>query len=296
MRRGWGTAVVAVMLLTAKFGGEGTPAPTRTVTPSTPSSTIAPPALDDSVQLTVRGVLDGRTVLLSDGTQIVIDALAAPEECWAAAAAAYTKAILLDKPVRIERVDGATSGEASLWFHKDTEYALFAVGQGVLRGDAPHDPAIGAAEAIAKRTGLGLWGAPCLGQGKAPVPPASSAPATPRPTSAPAPTYGCSVTYRVVRRWQGGSHTEVRITNTGNAQIVHWALRWTFTRGETVTDTWNTTVEQSGAEVKATDVAASATIPAGGTQWLRFNATQRLESPVPRTFTLNDRRCDIGGL
>jgi rhamnogalacturonan endolyase len=63
-----------------------------------------------------------------------------------------------------------------------------------------------------------------------------------------------------------------------------------------VTHTWNTAIEQSGAQVKAADVAASATIPAGGTQWLRFNATQGMESPVPPTFTLNDRPCTVRSL
>lgn len=168
------------------------------------------------------------------------------------------------------------------------------VGQGVLRGDAPHDPAYGAAEATATRAGLGLWGAPCFGKAKAPAPPTSTAAAAPPRT--PAPTYGCTVTYRVARRWQGGFHTEVTISNTGNTDIVRWALRWAFTRGETVTDTWNTAIEQSGAHVKAADVAASVTIPADGTQWLRFNATQGRESPVPKTFALNDRPCDVRSL
>lgn len=291
MRNGWSITVVALLLLTANCGSEETTTPTRTVTPSPAPSIIAPPSLDHTVRLTVQGVLDGRTVLLSDGTRIVIDGLAAPEECWATAATAFTKAFLLDKPVRVEQVDQVTGGESPLWLQDGTEYALLAVEQGVLRSDAPHDPAYGAAEATATRAGLGLWGAPCHGKAKAPAPPAPTTP--PRTTAAPAPTYGCTVTYRVARRWQNGFHTEVTIANTGNAPVVHWTLRWTFARGETVTDTWNAAVEQSGAEVEATDVAASATISAGGTQWLRFNATRGPESPVPQTFTLNNRPCAV---
>jgi endonuclease YncB( thermonuclease family) len=289
MRNGWGIAAVALMLLTANCGSGGT-TPTRAVTPSAPPSIIAPPTLGHTVQLTVQGVLDGRTVLLSDGTRIVIDGLAAPEECWATAAAAFTKAFLLDKPVRVDQMTG---GESPLWLQDGTEYALLVVEQGVLRGDAPHDPAYAAAEATATRAGLGLWGAPCHGEAKAPAPQAPITTTAPRTTAARAPTYGCTVTYRVARRWQDGFHAEVTIANTGSAPVVRWALRWAFARGETVTDTWNTAVEQSGAEVKATDVAASATIPAGGTQWLRFNATRGPESPIPRTFTLNGRPCAV---
>ncbi|MGW4214456.1 cellulose binding domain-containing protein [Lentzea sp. NPDC004789] len=105
----------------------------------------------------------------------------------------------------------------------------------------------------------------------------------PRPRRrAPAPTYGCTVTYRVAKRWQGGFHAEITIANTGNTDIVRWTLHWAFARGETVTETWNTMIEQSGADVKASDVAASATIRAGSSQWLRFNATQSQESPARR--------------
>lgn len=296
MGKGWSIAAVAAMLMTANCGSDGPAEPTAV--PSTPPpAIIAPPTLDDTTLLTVLGVLDARTVLLSDGSQIIIDGLAPAEECWAAAATAFSKAFLQDKPVRIERAYDPTKAETPLWLQDGTEYALFAVGQGVLRSDAPHDPAYGAAEATATRTGLGLWGAPCLGKATAPAPPASSAtPIPPRTTTAPATTYGCTVTYRVARRWQGGFHAEVSIANTGNTDVLHWALRWSFARGETATNTWNTTIEQSGAQVKATDVPASATIPAGGTQWLRFNATQGWDSPAPKTFTLNDRPCDVKSL
>lgn len=279
MREGWRTVAVAMILVSASCAGNTT-TPTGTITPSRTPSIIAPPRLQHTVRLTVQGVLDGRTVLLSDGTKIVIDGLAAPEPCWTAAAAVFAKSFLLDKPVLVER--SPSGEEAALWLQDGTEYALLTVGQGVLRGDAPHDPAYGAAEATAKRAGLGLWGAPCLGQAMSPS--ASSAPAT------PAAAYGCTVTYRVARRWQGGFHAEVTIANTGTTPVAGWALRWTFAREERVTDTWNTKIEQSGANVKAD---ASTTIPAGGTQWLRFNATQGPESPVPQSFTLNDRRCDV---
>lgn len=115
MGRGWSVVVVAAMLVTANCGSEETTEATRIAVPSTPPpSIIAPPALDDTVLLTVQGVLDGRTVPLSDGTQIVIDGLAAAEECWARAAAAFSKGFLLDKPVRIKRADDTISAETPM--------------------------------------------------------------------------------------------------------------------------------------------------------------------------------------
>lgn len=155
MREGWRTVAVAMMLVSAAMS-------TGTVIPSRTPSIIASPSLQNTARLTVQGVLDGRTVLLSDGTKIVIDGLAAPEPCWAAAAAVFAKSFLLGKPVVVER--SPSDDEAALWLQDGTEYALLTVGQGVLRGDAPHDPAYGAAEATARRAGLGLWGAPCLGE------------------------------------------------------------------------------------------------------------------------------------
>jgi endonuclease YncB( thermonuclease family) len=292
---GWGIAAVAMMLVTARCGSADTTAPTGNATQATSPSIAATPALQDTVQLTVQGVLDARTVLLSDGTEVRIDGLAAPEECWAAAATAFTKAFLLDKPVRVEHDDQSADGGSVLWLRDGTEYALLAVGQGVLRADAPHDRAFGDAEAAATRAGLGLWGKPCLGQPKGPVttPPVTTTPPPPTTTPPPAPRYGCTVTYRVAKRWQGGFHTEVTIANTGNTAIVGWSLRWAFARGENISDAWNATVEQSGAQVKASELAASASIPAGGTQRFRFNASQGADSPVPKTFTLNDRPCTV---
>lgn len=157
MGRGWSIVVVAALLVTANFGSERT-TPARTVVPATP------PAFDGTVQVTVQSVLDGRTVLLTDGTRIVIDGLAPAEECWAVAATAFSKALLQDKPVRIKHVDDAINAETPLWLQDGTEYALVVVDLGMLRGDAPHDPAYVAAEATAAKAGLGLWGAPCFGK------------------------------------------------------------------------------------------------------------------------------------
>ncbi|MDX2675090.1 cellulose binding domain-containing protein [Streptomyces sp. NY05-11A] len=66
--------------------------------------------------------------------------------------------------------------------------------------------------------------------------------------------FGCSVSHRVTYRWNGGFHADVTITDTGNVPISGWTLRWSFIRGQMMTNTWNATSRQSGAEVSATDV------------------------------------------
>ncbi|MFI6094656.1 cellulose binding domain-containing protein [Lentzea sp. NPDC051213] len=282
-------ATVAIFLITGCTGP-----PTPAVPQPSTHRLIAPPTLSNT--LTVQGVQDGRTVLLSDGVRIRIAGLAAPEECWAGAATAFAKAFLLDKLVKVDQGDPAVVDEAPLWLDDGTEYALFAVSQGVLRGDSPHDPAFRDAEAAATKAGLGLWGAPCRGQAKPPTstapPPVSTTP-SPVPATTPPAAFGCSVNYRVTYRWNGGFNADVTITNTGTAPISGWTLRWTFTRGQVVTDMWNATGRQYGAEVSATNIPQSATIPAGGTQVVGFTGSHRADNPAPTAFSVNSHPCPV---
>jgi endonuclease YncB( thermonuclease family) len=285
-------AMAAIFLVT---GCTGSPVPIASGPPST-HRLVAPPTIANT--LTVQGVEDGRTVLLSDGTRIRIAGLAAPEECWAKAATAFAKAFLLDKSVKVDPGDPAVVDEAPLWLEDGTEYALFAVSQGVLRGDSPHDPAFQEAEVAATKSGLGLWGDPCRGQATPPAttgqpqPPVVTAP-SPVPTTTVPAVFGCAVSYRVTHRWNIGYNADVTITNTGNTPISGWTLRWTFTGGQVVTDMWNATSKQSGAEVSATNVSYTATIPVGGKQVVGYTGSYRGYNPDPAAFSLNDHPCQI---
>ena len=287
--------MAAIFLVT---GCAGSPTPIASGPPTT-HNLISPPTLSNT--LTVQGVEDGRTVLLSDGTRIRIAGLAAPEECWAAAATAFAKAFLLDKPVKVDAGDPTIVDEAPLWLADGTEYALLAVSQGVMRADAPNDPAYRDAEAEATKARLGLWGDPCRGQA---TPPTSTAPpprlpaavAAPPPaptTTTPPAVFGCAISYRVTYRWNGGYNADVTITNTGNRPISGWTLRWTFTRGQIVTDMWNATAKQSGAEVSATNVAYSANIQEGATQVVGYTGSNRADNPDPIGFSVNDHPCAV---
>ncbi|MDT7786981.1 MAG: hypothetical protein QOF58_5400 [Pseudonocardiales bacterium] len=288
------STVLAIAAIFLVSGCTGEPAPI-TSGPSSSHRPIAPPTIINT--LTVRGVEDGRTVLLSDGTRIRMAGLAAPEECWAKAATAFTKAFLLDKQVKIDAGDPAIVDEVPLWLEDGTEYALLAVSQGVLRGDSPHDPAFRDAEIAATQAGLGLWGDPCHGQAKPPTstpPPAGTAPSPVPTTAAPVPAvFGCAINYRITYRWNGGYNADVTITNTGNAPISGWVLRWTFTRGQIVTDMWNATPKQSGAQVSATNVPATAEIPVGASRVVGYTGTTRYDNPTPTGFSLNDHSCPV---
>ena len=284
--------MTAIFLLT---GCTGTPTPIASGPPSE-HRLVAPPTLTNT--LTVQGVEDGRTVLLSDGTRIRMAGLAAPEECWAGAATAFAKAFLLDKQVKVDPGDPTVVDDAPLWLEDGTEYALLAVSQGILRGDAPHDPAFVEAEAAATRAGLGLWGAPCKGQAKPSAstttpPPAATVPSPVATTTTPPLVFGCAVNYRVTHRWDIGFNADITITNTGTAPISGWTLRWKFTGGQVMTDIWNATGQQSGQDVRATNVSYTADIPAGATRVVGFTASYRMINPAPTGFSVNDHPCPV---
>ncbi|RAS67173.1 endonuclease YncB(thermonuclease family) [Lentzea atacamensis] len=280
--RRWKAVVLTAALLTAACVSEPAP-PVRSTEPAA-EPPVALPTLTDT--LTVRGVADGRTVLLSDTTRIQIEGLAAPEECWATAATTFAKGLLLDKPVRIERVPG---GVSPLRLQDGTEYALLAVRQGILRTDSPNDAAFADAEAAAAKAGLGLWGPPCRGQATTPAPP----PATTPPPGTPAPRHGCDVSYRVTHQATNGFRAEVVITNTGNVAVTGWTLRWRFTSGQVVAQVRHAKISQSGSDVSAINLPEFAAIPTGATRSFVFTAMQMSDNPAPKSFTLNGHSCTV---
>lgn len=272
MKRRFRGVVVAAVLLAAACTADDATGPGGSATPSSDAA-IAPPTLSNAF-LTVRGVLDGRTVLLSDGVQVRVEGLAAPEECWAGSAAAFAKKFLQDKTVRIDPVDRVAADASPLRLKDGTDYAVLAVRQGAMRTDSSHDRALIDAEAEAAKNGLGLWGPPCQGQGK----------------DSP---HGCDIRYRITHQTTNDFRAEVTIGNTGFSPITAWTLRWTFAGGQVVAEARNAVVSQSGSRVSAVNGPESATIPAGGSQLIVLTGMQLADNPAPRSFTLNDRPCTV---
>jgi rhamnogalacturonan endolyase len=101
---------------------------------------------------------------------------------------------------------------------------------------------------------------------------------------------GCQVTYSVTNQWQGGFGAAVSLTNLGDP-IAGWSLRWSFTAGQTVTQLWNGTVSQSGAQVTVTDAGYNAAIPTGGSASFGFNGSWTGSNPNPTGFVLNGVTC-----
>jgi aryl-phospho-beta-D-glucosidase BglC (GH1 family) len=105
-------------------------------------------------------------------------------------------------------------------------------------------------------------------------------------------TGGCNVTYDTPSTWPGGFGIQnVYVTNLGDTAIDGWTLTWRFTLGEQITSAWNANVDQSGADVSATNVTHNGTIPAGGTVTFGFNGSQSNGVGDLMDLTLNGVRC-----
>ena len=101
---------------------------------------------------------------------------------------------------------------------------------------------------------------------------------------------GCSVNYAVSSEWQGGFGASVAITNLGDP-LSSWTLTWTYGAGQTVTQSWNTSLTQSGATVTAKNVSYNNSIPTNGTVSFGFNGSWTSSNPVPTSFSLNGVAC-----
>ncbi|SEQ30714.1 Excalibur calcium-binding domain-containing protein [Lentzea xinjiangensis] len=187
---GWRTVGGGVLLvvLTAGCGAQAqqsTPIavekPAEDVPVSSPTSVSVPPA---QLGISVTSIVDGRSVLLSDGSKAEVGGLAQPGACWAEAAASFAKSMLLNQQVRYDRTTGALS------LADGTDYALLALGNGAARTAGTPTAAQAEAEGAAQRVPMGLWGPPCGGKDatETPAPPPPPPPAPVPTTAKPKPT------------------------------------------------------------------------------------------------------------
>ena len=248
--------------------------------------TVMPPPPD-----TVEDVADGRTVLLSNGLKARLLGLAAPGECWSAAAVKFARDTLVGKPVRYSR---ASESAITLRLADNSDYATFAVSQGAARAEKD-DPVLTEPEKAAAKAGLGLWGPPCQGQDTTPVPTSSyTPPATTTTTPPPPPLPPCAVSYRVAKEWAGGFHTELIVRNNTDKPFAQWKLYWRFPSGQQIRETWGMTARQFGPDVLAVSQDPSGSIGAGGSVSLRFNAAVSGANVAPTAFMVSGVACSVG--
>lgn len=111
--------------------------------------------------------------------------------------------------------------------------------------------------------------------------------------SAASSGFGCHVVYTISPQNNTAFGAAISIENTGSAAISSWSLTWTFANGQTVSQLWNGTESQSGANVTVTNLSYNGTI-AGGTTYtgMGFNGTWNgTTNAVPTSFAVNGTTC-----
>jgi pectin methylesterase-like acyl-CoA thioesterase len=109
--------------------------------------------------------------------------------------------------------------------------------------------------------------------------------------NAQAATAGCRVDYTVTNQWSTGFGTNVAITNTGGP-LTSWTLTWTFPGNQQVTQGWNATFGQSGAQVSATSMSYNGALGTGASTSIGFNGSYSGSNAVPTSFAINGVACN----
>ncbi|NLT56324.1 MAG: alpha-L-arabinofuranosidase [Actinomycetales bacterium] len=111
--------------------------------------------------------------------------------------------------------------------------------------------------------------------------------------SAPA-AVGCSVRYAVTSQWPGGFGASVSVDNLGDP-LTGWRLTWSFTAGQAITQLWNGSASQSGAQVSVTNASWNGVVATGGRVEFGFNGSwNNSTNPAPTGFALNGTACTGG--
>ncbi|MGI5479579.1 extracellular catalytic domain type 1 short-chain-length polyhydroxyalkanoate depolymerase [Streptomyces lavendofoliae] len=110
---------------------------------------------------------------------------------------------------------------------------------------------------------------------------------TPPPDPAPG---ACRVAY-TTSSWNTGLTATIALTNTGSAPLTSWSLVFTLPAGQTITSGWGATYSPAGGTVTATNAPYNATIPAGASVQLGFQARHSGDTGRPAAFALNGSTC-----
>jgi len=114
--------------------------------------------------------------------------------------------------------------------------------------------------------------------------------------SPPPGGFACHVVYTINSQWPGspgGFGVGLTIENTGTTNWTSWTLTWTFANGQTVTQLWNGSETQSGANVTVNNLSYDGSIPAGGSNnSVGFNGTWNgTTNSAPTAFSINGNAC-----
>lgn len=122
------------------------------------------------------------------------------------------------------------------------------------------------------------------------VPPTDVPPTDVPPTNTPTPGGSCSVAYTVANDW--GSGATVNVTISSETAVNGWTLDWTFPGNQTISNLWNGSFSQSGADVSVSNLSWNGNIAPNGSVSVGFNMSYSGSNSVPATFVLNGETCN----
>lgn len=119
-------------------------------------------------------------------------------------------------------------------------------------------------------------------------------------TTAPTPTAttavaggACFVTYKINNDWGSGFVAEVAIKNQTGAALNGWTLTWTFPGNQQITNLWNGTLTQAGANVQVKNASWNGNVSNGSTISFGFQGTYSGTNTKPTSFALNGATCNV---
>ena len=107
----------------------------------------------------------------------------------------------------------------------------------------------------------------------------------------------CHIVYTIGNQWPGspgGFGAAITVENTGTTNWTSWTLTWSFANGQTVTQLWNGSETQSGANVTVSNLSYNGSIAAGGSyNGMGFNGTWNgSTNSVPTAFAVSGHACN----
>jgi serine/threonine protein kinase len=130
--------------------------------------------------------------------------------------------------------------------------------------------------------------------GKASTPGQPSPAASPTATSSVPVVDRCSVTYTVASQWSGGFVVNMTVTNTGSATFKNWSLTFSFAGDQHITNAWDSSFSQSGAQVTIINAAFNNVLAPGSSATPGFQGTWTSSDAPPTAFALSGVACGSG--
>jgi endoglucanase len=116
-------------------------------------------------------------------------------------------------------------------------------------------------------------------------PPSSRPPSSPPPSSAPpsSPATGGTgtATLHVDNDWGAGFTATVTVTNTSTRATTAWRVTWAFPGNQTITNSWNAQVTQTGASVTANNLSYNGSLAPGASTTFGMQASYSGTNTLP---------------